>query len=250
MDIGARLRNAREARGLTIDALSRSTRIQPRILTAIEGNDLTSLPPRPYVRGFVRTYASEVGLDPETLMREYFSQFEPEEPAFPESDRRAGWRLPIGAILAYAAIGTLVIVAGRWSIQGSGEPGAVGTSGAAAPVPASEPAAHPTAAPPRLPTRVAVALEAKGPAWMSATVDGRRTVYRLLQAGETLTLDGTREIVIRTGDAGAVTWRINGRTGKPMGLPGEVRTVRVTRDGQVDVIAARRPPLDGETTSR
>ena len=63
MDIGTQLRNAREARGLTLDALSRSTRVQPRILSAIEQNDSMRLPPRPYGRGFVRAYASEVGLD-------------------------------------------------------------------------------------------------------------------------------------------------------------------------------------------
>ena len=65
MDIGARLRDAREARGLSIDAVSRSTRVQSRILSAIERNDSMCLPPRPYGRGFVRAYASEVGLDPE-----------------------------------------------------------------------------------------------------------------------------------------------------------------------------------------
>ena len=75
MDIGEQLRHAREARGLSIDALSKSIRVQPRILSAIEQNDCATIPPRPYGRGFVRTFAIEVGLDPESTVREFFSQF-------------------------------------------------------------------------------------------------------------------------------------------------------------------------------
>lgn len=254
MDIGARLRDARETRGLTIDALSRATRVQPRILLAIERNDVASLPPRPYGRGFVRAYASEVGLDPDSTVRDFFSQFAPadiEPPAEPihvvaVERSNPKWRWPLGAIAAYAAIGVLVVVTGRWTMQGadnSDAVDAVGTAGSEAPVPARQSPPERKPVQPAL-AGVTVTLEARAPAWMSATVDGRRTVYRLLQTGETLTLDGTREVVIRTGDAGAVVWRINGRSGSAMGQPGEVRTVRVTPDGSVHVIAARRPPVD------
>src|SRR5687767_5129361 len=75
MDTGLRLRTAREAKGLTIDALARTTRVQPRILEAIERNDAHALPPRPYGRGCVRAYANEVGLEPVGTVREFFSQF-------------------------------------------------------------------------------------------------------------------------------------------------------------------------------
>ena len=75
MDTGARLREAREARGLTVDALARITRVPPRLLSAIERNELTVIPPRPYGRGFVRAYAAEVGLDPDEIVREYFGRF-------------------------------------------------------------------------------------------------------------------------------------------------------------------------------
>src|SRR5919108_234891 len=77
MNIGAQLRSSREAKGLSIDALAHTTRVQPRILAAIERNDVSAVPPRPFGRGFVRAYAREIGLDPEQTARDYFAQFAP-----------------------------------------------------------------------------------------------------------------------------------------------------------------------------
>jgi cytoskeleton protein RodZ len=240
MDIGARLRQARENRGLTIDALSRSTRVQPRILSAIEQNDTISLPPRPYGRGFVRAYASEVGLDPDGTVREFFSQFAPLEdapiavahqPVLERPARERPWMWPVGAVVGYAAVGALVIVAGQWALQKSGEAGAVGTSGNGIPAPTSGVERRAVAAPAPAPSGVAIVLDAQRPAWVTASVDGQRALYRTLEPGERVSLKGTREINIRTGDAGAVLWQVNGRTAVPMGQSGEVRTVRVTPEG-------------------
>jgi cytoskeletal protein RodZ len=246
MDTGTRLRHAREARGLTIDALARETRVQARILSAIEQNDSSSIPPRPYGRGFVRAYASEVGLDPEGTVREFFSQFgltdagTPLSPGAParSADRKTAtgsrrWAWPVGAVVGYAIVGAIVILAGRWAMNNRGEAGAVGTAGASAPTAAAaatigqQPVAPPAAAPPPA-SGLTIALEATAPAWVAATVDGRREVYRLLQPGERVNLKASREIAIRAGDAGALTWRVNGGAPALMGRPGEVRSVRVT----------------------
>ena len=246
MDIGAQLRQAREARGLTIDAISRSTRVQPRILAAIEQNDTVSLPPRPYGRGFVRSYASEVGLDPEFTVREFFSQFAPvaeTPPAVrrpqvpePEHSRSAarGWLWTTALVLAYAVMGALVIAAGRWAMQPRGEQGAVGTSGAvesAAPAPVATAATSASSTKTQSsPSVVRVNLEAQRPVWVTAVVDGDRAVYRTLEPGERVALNGTREISIRAGDAGALLWQVNGLPASPMGQPGEVRTERVSSE--------------------
>jgi cytoskeleton protein RodZ len=252
MDVGTQLRDAREARGLTIDAVSKSTRVQPRILSAIEQNDCAALPPRPYGRGFVRTFAAEVGLDPDATVRDFFSQFAPPEepppavdapPPLPErphpsrSTSSSGrWLWPIGAVLGYAAIGALVIVAGQWLMAKAVAPGgAVGTTGSSVPSPAASMERRPAPAPAAPAAVVDVALQADRPAWVTAVVDGQRTVYRTLQPGERVTLRGMREVSIRTGDAGALTWQVNNRAIGPMGQPGEVRTARVTPENAAAV---------------
>lgn len=70
-DIGEKLRNAREEKGLTIADIEKATKIQSRYLTAIEQNDFEKLPGDFYVRAFIRQYAQIVGLDGKELLSEY-----------------------------------------------------------------------------------------------------------------------------------------------------------------------------------
>jgi transcriptional regulator with XRE-family HTH domain len=80
MNVGAELKRAREARGLSLPELAAATKISAGRLAAIENNALAALPPINYVRGFVRVYATEVGLDPDDLGDRYIAQFEPDGP--------------------------------------------------------------------------------------------------------------------------------------------------------------------------
>jgi cytoskeleton protein RodZ len=71
MALGSELRRAREQRGLTLFQLSELTKIHPSALKAIEEDDLSRLPGGIFMRGFLRAYAREVGLDPARVVREY-----------------------------------------------------------------------------------------------------------------------------------------------------------------------------------
>jgi hypothetical protein len=66
--------------------------------------------------------------------------------------------------------------------------------------------------------------------WVSAVSDGERVLYRLMRPGERTLIEARREITVRIGDAGAVTYAVNGTTGQPLGGSGEVVTVRVSGD--------------------
>lgn len=63
LGIGARLRAAREVKGLTLEQVAAQTRIPQRHLQTIESGDFSALPGRTYAVGFVRTYAKTVGLE-------------------------------------------------------------------------------------------------------------------------------------------------------------------------------------------
>jgi hypothetical protein len=67
MEIGATLRQAREARKLTADNVSRATRIPVHIIHAMEQDDWKRVPPGIFARGYLRAYAREVGLDGNAL---------------------------------------------------------------------------------------------------------------------------------------------------------------------------------------
>jgi cytoskeleton protein RodZ len=247
MDIGAQLRTAREARGLSISALAGRTRVPARALAAIELNDQSSLPPHPFGRGFVRTYAEEVALDPDRIVREYFAQF-PARPApahalvardapGPSWQPSSTWAAmgTAGAILLVVVAAAVVL--GRRS-DTAVDTGTVGTTGAMPATPAATGAATSLAAPPYAPPSpppspppagaITVVLSMSRPCWVAATVDGRRTIYRVLESGDRHTLVAERDITIRFGDAGAVTWTINGRDAGSPGAGGAVVDVHIT----------------------
>ena len=65
---GAWLRAAREAAGLSEDAVAQQLKLAPRQVRAIEEDDYARLPGRTFVRGFVRNYARLVQLDPDAVV--------------------------------------------------------------------------------------------------------------------------------------------------------------------------------------
>ena len=79
-DFGARLRGARERRGVSLRDIAARTKFSIAALEAIERNDPSRLPGGIFARAFVRSYAAEVGLDPEATVREFVESFDIEPP--------------------------------------------------------------------------------------------------------------------------------------------------------------------------
>jgi hypothetical protein len=69
--ISERLRAAREARGVDLFRVERDTKIRIKYLTAIETGAFSELPAEVYVRGFLRNYATYLGLDPDEAESEW-----------------------------------------------------------------------------------------------------------------------------------------------------------------------------------
>ena len=69
--LGETLRQARLDRGASLDAAEQETRIRRRYLEALESEDYGGLPAVVYVRGFIRSYARYLGLDPESTLDLY-----------------------------------------------------------------------------------------------------------------------------------------------------------------------------------
>ena len=70
VSIGDRLRQAREAKGLSLEDVANQTRIPIRHLQHIDREEWDALPAITYCIGFVRSYATVVGLDGAELGRE------------------------------------------------------------------------------------------------------------------------------------------------------------------------------------
>lgn len=114
--VGTVLREARNRRKIDLSEVEAAIRIRVRYLRAIENEEWDVLPGGVYTRGFIRTYASFLGLDGERLVEDYRRNVEgaggppgpaPEpSPAAPRAQRRipaAGW-LAAGAAILVAIV--------------------------------------------------------------------------------------------------------------------------------------------------
>lgn len=76
-ELGSRLKQAREEKGLSLDDLQTLTKIQKRYLQGIEEGNYSMMPGKFYVRAFIKQYAEAVGIDHEELFESYKADIPP-----------------------------------------------------------------------------------------------------------------------------------------------------------------------------
>ena len=109
MTVGERLREARERQKVSLHAIAEKTNISVRFLDAIEKNQFDKLPGGIFTRGFIRSYASLVGLDPDGTVAQFLSdepgQRDDDIDVAPASDREG---LGLGT-LVLAGLGVIAL---------------------------------------------------------------------------------------------------------------------------------------------
>jgi Helix-turn-helix domain len=126
-EIGNSLREARERQGLGYPEIESATKIRAKYIRALEEEDFTAIPGDAYIRGFLRTYADYLGLDPDIYVDEYASRFltswrdeVPPRPArrhIPSREQSLGRRSVVLVLAGIALVTVLVFVA--WRFGGS-----------------------------------------------------------------------------------------------------------------------------------
>jgi hypothetical protein len=111
LEIGQSLREARLARGATLEAIEAKTRIRARYLQALENERFDELPGEAYAKGFLRTYADHLGLDGQEYLAAYRARAAlVAEPAFVPRAQRPYERRRTGPALA-GAVAALLLTA-------------------------------------------------------------------------------------------------------------------------------------------
>ena len=77
---------------------------------------------------------------------------------------------------------------------------------------------------------IRIEIHATGVCQVSAEVDGRKVLERLLQPGERTGLTASQTVLITVSDAGAFAFTLNGRPGRPLGEPGQRGTAHITHE--------------------
>jgi cytoskeletal protein RodZ len=229
--LGERFRAAREARGLSLSDVAEQIRIRSVYLAAIEDQNWNAIGAPVYIRGFLRTYARFLGIDPEEAVAA-FNRAQPATPAdlgLPAAEPaahatgagRGSLLVGVAAVVAVLLIAFVVYNeltmrraatstgVAQASIAPSGEPSATETAPAA-------PAPSPPAARPKT-----LALVFSAPSWLRVTVDGSVSMEGTFPAGTSKTFHG-KSALVRIGNAGGVEVYVDGKDVGKLGKPGDV----------------------------
>lgn len=262
--VGSALRESRESRGISLEEASRVTRIGKNYLTALEEGTFDTLPNPAYVKGFLRAYATFLGLSGDEIVARYersisatpHSHHPKEEKGVggapvardKTAPRRGRWVVPL-ILLAFVVVAAYIFED-------------KGPRPAKAPLPLDAPPAQPVAAP-VLPPRssaqghpeatelaaekgkgdarpadaesqgegIVLKLKVNQDCRLNITIDDAVSQQYDLKSGDLIEWKGDRVFALDMGNAGGIEAEFNGKPLKPFGEPGKPAHVILKADG-------------------
>lgn len=235
---GARLRGAREKKGITVLEAAEKLHVDARTLEALEAEDFAALGADVYVRGHLRRYAEFVGESPAELRELYASSTRAARPdltRIPRSDPGNGAaRLVLPALLGLLGFALVVLL--WWVLTTPGEKpqplanASPPVASASAPQASAGAADEVAPAAPAGATQLALRLSALS--WVEVSdATGRRLLQGLYAAGSTRTLSGAPPLRVILGNAPAVALRVNDQAVRLGGLVRHDGSARLLIDG-------------------
>jgi cytoskeletal protein RodZ len=232
-NFGERLKRERELREVSMEELTKATRISARFVEALENEDWAKLPGGVFGHGFVRTIARYLGLNEEALLGEYDSaraEQLPAPPAKPEEriPSPPKW-LPAAAVLVALLLlaGILFTVRYAWHRYAAHRAArkSAAASLAAQPQPPSDSTGEQS--PSMIPSKVSFDLLVSTSAATRVRIlaDHSLLLNTRLPAGETSHCSANQQFEITTGDSSAVLLELNGQAMPPLGAPGASGTM-------------------------
>jgi hypothetical protein len=222
--IGPALRKARETRRKTIEEAARDTRIRPEYLQALEREAFQTLRGDVYVRGFLRSYSSYLGLNADKVVGVYVKSIGQPVDDVPEPPpvqplhqpglhkllyRRGNWKLAV----AIAVVGLAV----------AGWVGLITRNGSAPPAAAAA-TVSPDAGTADVTHTVTLELTSVGPVHATVVVDGRHSFSGWMYRGQHRAFEGADVIHLELNEGRAGDLIVNGKAIGAPGAPGQPYT--------------------------
>jgi cytoskeletal protein RodZ len=233
--IGSNLRQLRQDNSLSIEEVAERTRIQPRLLRALEEGRADLLPEPVYIQGIVKKYGESLGINGLELAKSVPAEQMQIVPL--KSNRWEGFTRPqirpIHLYLTYIAILLASISALSHALNSSVQTletaqkttapleTKIASIGHTASIPNTQPTEASTTGEP-----LQLHISAKSTSWIKVVVDGKPVFEGSLNAGNTKAWTAKRELILTTGNAGGIIVTENNNPIGELGAPGEKRQVK------------------------
>ncbi len=249
--IGPQLKQAREAKGISIEQAQKDTRIHSKILKALEEDRINEVASGPiYIKGFIKKYADYLGLDGASLAEEYFKEHpKSAEQTLILKGESAPFRFPVKRLVSIG-VTILIIVFGFRVLVHIGANAranlksrpkvAKRVDAARTKVDIERTKQPPKSAPSE--TKIALsapiqkgqnlilAVKTTNDVWLKVISDGAVIYENILKKGSQESWQATQSLEISTGRAEALNAELNGTKLGPLGK-GVVKGILITKDG-------------------
>ena len=239
LSVGGRLKSAREDRKVSMEEACRVTKIQRRVLEAIEVDRVQEILDPAFAKIFIKKYAAYLGADGPAIADEYFSaqgivSAVSRAPVAAAAARPAqadiDWR-PVAAglgagIAALVGIGFLVYLGVDLAHnlkQGRPERAAASSAKTEEKAPA-----RPLLVP--LSRKLQLTVQTTANVWLQVKADGSVVFQNVLAKGAKESWDAQKELELWTGNAGAMNLALNGKPLEGVGR-GVRKGIRITHAG-------------------
>ncbi len=248
--LGEVLEKLREKKGVSIEKMSRDTKIRPAAISALEEGRFEELPPDVFIKGFIKAYANRLDVDAQPILQRFEALRRTQETPsrLPPRKRvfrgRATVRLVVSALAVMVVVSVFVLKGADYSEKGSpvvlpseatpsGKSSGTGlpAESRAGTTPGTD-RVHPGVQPLPAVSSTDLVIDCREDCWLEVSTDGVRKVYRTVRAGKRIALRG-KTFILNIGNAHGV--EISYR-GKRVPLP----------DGVEDVIKGLRIPMVGK----
>lgn len=115
---GMLLRQAREAAGLEREDVATRTRLDAKLIAALESEDYARLPQAAFVKGYIRSIAKELSCDAAPILAQYAEQVQAEDPRIADFASRAPAQITSSSALvrgvSYGIIASVIVLVAVW----------------------------------------------------------------------------------------------------------------------------------------
>lgn len=242
--IGSQLKQAREAKGISIEQAQKDTRIHANILKALEEDRIKEISSGSiYIKSFIKKYADYLGLDGASLAEEYFKGHpKSAEQILILRGESVPFRFPIKRLVSIGVTILIIVFGFRLLVL-------VGVNAKAKlksrpnvakkvdikqskqlPKVASSETKIPLAAPIQKGQSLILAIKTNNDVWLKVISDGIVIYENILKRGSQESWRAAQSLEISTGRAEALNAELNGTKLGPLGK-GVVKGILITKDG-------------------
>ncbi len=249
--LGQELKRERELRGISLEEISESTKINLRFLQALEEDKLEAMPSKFFIKALLRTYAKFLGLEEHSVLNKYHEasilqeqivQTEEQTLRSEEKTSKKGKKwvttLIMGACLLILVGWFYFFAPKKRTSTPSAEtkPSITLQEETHSPPPASQPEA--TAEPAAEEKGLALEISFVEETWLQVYADGELKLEAIKQPGDNLVIQAQQELLFFLGNAGGITYSLNKKKGKPFGPSGAVRrNIRINLENYKNFLA-------------